>query len=89
MYTAWLRYTNTTEQYFTRGCVPTGADRNRIGDCGFDIRYAMGHVLLLSCCAPPLEAAVDEARELGRELGRRLVHEDIPAGQQGGVDLQG
>ena len=35
-------------------------------------RYAMGHVLLLSCRAPPLEAAVDEARELGRELGRRL-----------------
>ena len=69
MYTAWLRYTNTTEQYFTRGCVPTGADRNRIGDCGFDIRYAMGHVLLLSCCAPPLE--VRALLPLTRSGGRR------------------
>ena len=59
-------------------------DRNRIAG----LTYAMGHVLLpSSCCVPPLEAAVDEARELGRELGRRFVHEDIPAGQQGGVDL--
>ena len=46
------------------------------------------HVLLNSTnFNRPLEAAVDEPRELGRELGRRFIHEDIPAGQQGGVDL--
>ena len=79
-----IRIRMYTQQY-TR-LYSTGPQvRNRIAD----LTYAMGHVLLPSCCVPPLEAAVDEARELGRELGRRFVHEDIPAGQQGGVDLQG
>ena len=65
----------------------TGYRSSRIAELTYLMRWAM--TCATAFFRPSLEAAGDEARELGRELGRRFVHEDIPAGQQGGVDLQG